>query len=118
MGEGAPCRSKTGLEAQVRALSGGDSLPHMPKVISIAKPDENRQETCDKIYVFGRKNPLNLRADHPVLLLMMRIRDEVHRRAVSYHRGLRGKHLTTSALDEIPGIGEKEGRFYSNISKI
>ncbi len=76
-------------------------------VVSIAKPDENRQETSDKIYLPGRKNPLTLRYDHPVLLLMMRIRDEAHRRAISYHRKLRTKKITGSELDLISGIGPK-----------
>ena len=76
-------------------------------VVSIAKPDENRQERYDKIFLPGRKNPLTLRNNHPVLLLMMRIRDEAHRRAISYHRKLRSKSLTASELDRIPGIGPK-----------
>ncbi len=76
-------------------------------VVSIAKPNENRHEKHDKIYLPDRKNPLSLRSDHPVLLLMMRIRDEAHRRAISYHRKLRAKKLTGSELDEIPGIGAK-----------
>lgn len=76
-------------------------------VVSIAKPDENRKEKYDKIYLPGRKNPLTLRNDHPVLLLMMRIRDEAHRRAISYHRKLRSKKLTGSELDLISGIGPK-----------
>ena len=82
----------------------------IPEVISIAKPDEHRQEQRDKIYIPGRKNPLMLKADHPVLLLMMRIRDEAHRRAVSYHRRLRKKTFTRSELDAIPGIGKKKKR--------
>lgn len=37
--------------------------------------------------------------------LLQRIRDESHRFAVSYHSVLKQKRQTTSALDEIPGIG-------------
>jgi excinuclease ABC subunit C len=37
----------------------------------------------------------------------MKIRDEAHRRAISYHRGLLRSALTESQLDQIPGIGEK-----------
>jgi excinuclease ABC subunit C len=70
-----------------------------PDVVAIAKPD--------KIYIPGRKNHLSLKRDHPVLLLLMRIRDEAHRRAVTYHRKLRGKALKESELDHIPGIGVK-----------
>lgn len=77
----------------------------VPDVVSIAKPDGERLEKYDKIYIPGRKNPVMLRPDHPVLLLMMRIRDEAHRRAIAYHRKLIGKALTESELDHIPGIG-------------
>jgi excinuclease ABC subunit C len=44
----------------------------------------------------------------------MRIRDEVHRRAISYHRKLRGRDLTASVLDRIPGIGLKKKRSLLN----
>jgi excinuclease ABC subunit C len=76
-----------------------------PDLVAIAKASED--EEADKVFVPGRKNPVPLRQDHPVLHLLMRIRDEVHRRAISYHRKLRGKDLTTSVLDRIPGIGLK-----------
>ena len=90
-----------------------DQHPHraddfrLPEVISLAKPDEALGEQYDKIYVPGRKNPVALKPDDPVLLLMMRIRDEAHRRAVTYHRTLRSKALTRSVLDGIPGVGKK-----------
>jgi excinuclease ABC subunit C len=81
--------------------------PERPEVVSIAKPDGNRREESDKIYIPGRKNPLGIRPDHPVLLFMMQIRDEAHRRAIMYHRRLRRKKLTGSELDLVPGIGAK-----------
>jgi excinuclease ABC subunit C len=40
------------------------------------------------------------------LYLLQRIRDEAHRFAVSFHRELRGKRMTKSVLDDIPGLGE------------
>lgn len=79
----------------------------VPDVVSLAKPDEFLGEVNDKVYVPGRKNPVRLAADHPVLFLMMRVRDEAHRRAVTYHRKLRSRGLTRSILDGIPGVGEK-----------
>lgn len=39
--------------------------------------------------------------------MLKRIRDEAHRFAIGYHRKLRGKTITHSILDNIPGIGEK-----------
>jgi len=92
---------------QVANINEKHDVP-MPEVISIAKPDDPSQDPRDKIYLPGRMNPVMLKAGHPVLLLMMRIRDEAHRRAVTYHRRLREKHLTQSELDHIPGIGKEK----------
>jgi excinuclease ABC subunit C len=40
------------------------------------------------------------------LFMLQRIRDEAHRFANSFHRELRGKRMTKSSLDDIPGLGE------------
>lgn len=53
-------------------------------------------------------------SDFPVILprtseglyLLQRIRDEAHRFAISFHRQKRGKAMTVSALDSVPGLGE------------
>ncbi|MBW2610170.1 MAG: excinuclease ABC subunit UvrC [Deltaproteobacteria bacterium] len=79
----------------------------VPEAVAIAKADESGPAMTDKIYIPGRKNPLSLRKDHPVLFLLMRIRDEAHRRAITYHRKIRSKSLKKSRLDLIPGIGQK-----------
>jgi len=92
----------------VDGLHAGDP----PDLVAIAKA--NQDEESDKVFIPGRKNPIPLRQDHPVLHLLMRIRDEVHRRAISYHRKLRGKDLTSSILDRIPGIGLKKKRSLLN----
>jgi excinuclease ABC subunit C len=83
-----------------------------PDLVAIAKA--NRDEEADKVFIPDRKNPIPLQHGHPVLHLLMRIRDEVHRRAISYHRRLRGKDLTASVLDKIPGIGPKKKQFLLN----
>ncbi|MFH1491123.1 MAG: excinuclease ABC subunit UvrC [Pseudomonadota bacterium] len=74
-----------------------------PDIVAIAKSDGKGQG--DRIFIPGRKNPLPLRGGHPLLLLLMRIRDEAHRRAVTYHRRLRKGGLKKSDLDRVPGIG-------------
>ncbi len=86
---------------------GALDLVHPPETISIAKADKGQPGAIDKIYLPNRKNPLILNRNHPVLSLLMRIRDETHRRAISYHRKRRKKQLTGSELDIIPGIGDK-----------
>jgi len=50
--------------------------------------------------------PLILDKTSPSLNLLMRIRDEAHRFAVSSHRRKRAAKLTNSRLDSIPGIGK------------
>ena len=53
-------------------------------------------------------------SDFPVILprtseglyLLQRIRDEAHRFAITFHRQKRGKAMTASALDSVPGLGE------------
>ncbi len=84
----------------VESLSEKES----PALVAIAKEKEQGAKG-DKLYLSGRKNPLRLKSDHPVLLLLMGIRDEVHRRAITYHRKLRKKETLKSTLDLIPGIG-------------
>ena len=41
----------------------------------------------------------------PGRLLIQRLRDEAHRFAISFHRRLRSKALTHSALDDVAGVG-------------
>ena len=38
------------------------------------------------------------------------MRDEAHRFAITYHRKLRGRSMTRSVLDGIPGVGETRRR--------
>ncbi len=98
------------LSAVERVLSRLGPGEDMPALAAIAKKDDMRGETADKVFIPGRKNPLHLGPDHPVLLLLMRIRDETHRRAIGYHRKIRGKAMSASLLDSIPRIGPKRKR--------
>jgi len=70
--------------------------------LGIAK---ERQEEGEKLYKPGRKNPIILPPHNPVLLFLMRIRDESHRYGITFHRKLRNKSTLASDLDKIPGIG-------------
>lgn len=55
-------------------------------------------------------------SDFPVILprtsqglyLLQRIRDEAHRFAITFHRQKRGKAMTVSSLDGVPGLGESK----------
>lgn len=73
--------------------------------IGIAKEKEDEGE---KLYKPERKNPIILPAHNPIILYLMRIRDESHRYGVTFHRKLRNKATLTSELDRIPGIGTEK----------
>jgi excinuclease ABC subunit C len=61
----------------------------------------------EEIYYRADAPPLRLERHNPALKVLQRIRDEAHRFAITYHRNLRNKRLRESALDKIPGIGQK-----------
>ncbi|HID86164.1 MAG TPA: excinuclease ABC subunit UvrC [Anaerolineae bacterium] len=75
---------------------GVDQIP----TVGLAKERE-------EVFVPGRSEPIPLPRDSQGLYLLQRIRDEAHRFAVTYHRGLREKRGLASLLEEIPGIGPK-----------
>lgn len=53
---------------------------------------------------------LTLPPNSPLLFHVQRLRDEAHRFAIGAHRTRRAKSLTTSPLDEVPGIGPARKR--------
>ena len=69
-------------------------------IVALAKREE-------ELFVPGFDAPVMLPPGSPSLYLVKRIRDEAHRFAVTYHRELRGKAMTASVLDDIPGVGPK-----------
>jgi excinuclease ABC subunit C len=77
------------------------------ELIGIAKKDETKGETRDKIFKPARANPLGFGREGDLLLFLQRIRDEAHRFAITYHRKRRKKRTLQSALDSIPGVGKK-----------
>lgn len=62
----------------------------------------------ERIYLPNVKEPILLREGSAPDLLLRRIRDEVHRFAVSYIRRLKSRTAIGSVLDSIPGIGPKK----------
>ncbi|MBE6031117.1 MAG: excinuclease ABC subunit UvrC [Clostridiales bacterium] len=92
-----------GGQGQVSAVSQilGAMRIDIP-VIGMAKDDHHRTRAL--VSVSGKEIPLSERA----LLFKYTgtIQEEVHRFAIEYHRGLRGKRMLTSVLDEIEGIGQ------------
>jgi excinuclease ABC subunit C len=59
----------------------------------------------EEVFRPGRAESIMLPRSSEALYLVMRIRDEAHRFAITYHRSLRGKEMVESAFDDIPGVG-------------
>ena len=72
-------------------------------VVSLAKQQE-------EVFLPGRPDPLPMGEHTLGHRLLMRIRDEAHRFAITHHRDLRAKRARKSVLDNSPGIGPKRKR--------
>jgi excinuclease ABC subunit C len=67
-------------------------------VIGLAKQRE-------EIFLPGRSHPLLLPEASAGLRLLTQIRDEAHRFALRHHRNSRGRGMTRSLIDALPGVG-------------
>ena len=61
----------------------------------------------EELFVKDMAEPIVLPRTSQALFLVQRVRDEAHRFAITYHRGLRQKKAVQSALDAVPGVGPK-----------
>ncbi len=59
----------------------------------------------EEVYRPGSPDPVRIRRGSDALYLLQRVRDEAHRFAITFHRERRGKRMTRSILDGIPGLG-------------
>lgn len=53
------------------------------------------------------ENVYPLDSKSPLFMLLMRMQDEVHRFAITFHKSERSKNMKSSLFDGVPGIGEK-----------
>ena len=85
------------LTSAVRVLDELGLREEIP-VISLAKQFE-------EVFVPEQSESIRLPRQSEALFMLQRIRDESHRFAITFHRQLRDKRMTKSALDGIPGLG-------------
>ncbi|MGZ4105563.1 MAG: excinuclease ABC subunit UvrC [Actinomycetota bacterium] len=64
----------------------------------------------EEVFLPGLADPVRIQRGSEALYLLQHVRDEAHRFAITYHRTLRGRKTTQSALDRIPGIGPTRKR--------
>jgi excinuclease ABC subunit C len=65
----------------------------------------DRHETEGLIDGDGNVYPIYNKS--PLFFLLMRMQDEVHRFAITFHKQKRSKRLTAEIYDDVPGIGDK-----------
>jgi excinuclease ABC subunit C len=61
----------------------------------------------EEVFIPESMEPQNISKTSSALYLLRKIRDEVHRYAISYHRNKRKKNFFKSIFDEIDGMGPK-----------
>ncbi|MBI4686984.1 MAG: excinuclease ABC subunit UvrC [Nitrospirae bacterium] len=76
------------------------------EIAAIAK-EKRDKDVPDRIYLPQKTEPVILEPHKTETHLLQRIRDEVHRFAISYHKKLRAKRTLESPLEKIKGIGKK-----------
>jgi hypothetical protein len=87
------------------------------EVISLAKQhvlndprDRAVTKSEERVFLPNRKDPIVLPRNSSALFVLVRIRDEAHRFAITYNRDLRRRARLRSVLDDIEGIGPMRRR--------
>jgi excinuclease ABC subunit C len=82
---------------------------HDVPVVGVAKGPHHGREGREVFHLPGGRE-ITLPPNSALLFYLQRLRDEAHRFAIGTHRAKRAKSLTTSTLDEVPGIGPNRKR--------
>lgn len=81
-----------------REVLENSSHPKIP-ILSLAK-------RAEEVFLPGRADSVILPRSSASLRLLIAIRDEAHRFAITFHRSRRSKRTLLSELEDIPGVGE------------
>jgi excinuclease ABC subunit C len=82
---------------------------HDVAVVGVAKGPHHGREGREVFHLPGGRE-LTFPPNSAIQFYLQRLRDEAHRFAIGTHRAKRAKSLTTSTLDEVPGIGPNRKR--------
>ena len=77
-----------------------------PALVGVSK-GTGRKSGRESLHRPGETKPVRLPASSSALTLILQLRDESHRFALTGHRGRREKRMRQSALDDIAGLGPK-----------
>ncbi|MGB5545665.1 MAG: excinuclease ABC subunit UvrC [Polyangiales bacterium] len=90
------------------------------QVASVAKPriTASGEEQGDRIFLPGQKNPIPVRANSALSLLLL-ARDETHRASNTLRKKVGRKRRLRSELDRVPGVGPKtRGKLLRNLGSL
>ena len=93
-----------GLNQCMVALKAKEEAGVDIPIAGLAKNDKHETDTLINADT-GEEIPLERNA--PLFFLLMRMQDEVHRYAITFHRSLRAKDKYKTIYDDIEGIGKK-----------
>jgi excinuclease ABC subunit C len=118
-------KGQLGIATEVLKLMNLEMIP----VVGLAKArtkgtfeDREVSATEERFYLPGRQNLVVFKPGSEAFQILVGIRDEAHRFAITYHRKLREATSLESELDFIVGLGEKRKKLlltkYSSIDAI
>ncbi len=127
--DGGKGQLSAALEAQEEVISGkfkvqSKNTPDLqPTTYNLQPiPMIGLAKRIEEIFLPNNPEPIILSHDELALQILQRLRDEAHRFGITFHRQLRSKQATKSALDTIPGIGPKTKKLlkqkFGTIAKI
>lgn len=103
-------KGQLGIAMEVLKAVGRSEIP----VVGLAKArtkgtfsDSEVFATEERFYLPGRSNPVVFKSGSEAFQILVGIRDEAHRFAITYHRKLREATSLESELDFVVGLGEK-----------
>jgi excinuclease ABC subunit C len=99
------------------ALQARDDLKAGVEIVALAKmrtesevQSAQVQRKPERLYVPGRTEAILLDEGAPVTRFLSRIRDEVHRFVITFHRDKRAKRVFRTRLDDISGVSTEMRR--------
>jgi excinuclease ABC subunit C len=88
-----------GLPMEIAAIAKAKGNSYQKKMTGI-------RTEFERVYLPHKKRPVYLEPTSASTHVLQKIRDEVHRFAISYHRKLRSKRTLDSPLEKVSGIGK------------
>ncbi|MGE4429875.1 MAG: excinuclease ABC subunit UvrC [Sphingobium sp.] len=92
-----------GQLSAVRAILEELGVETVP-LVGVAKGPHHGRDGREVFHLTDGRE-IMLPVNDPLLFYLQRLRDEAHRFVIGAHRGKRSKAISTSSLDEVPGIG-------------